>query len=340
MVEPPPPDAFNVLWLQAASCGGCTMSALAADGGGLARALGRFGIRLLWHPSLSEESGAEALAILEDCAAGRVRLDGLCVEGSVLLGPGGTGRFQMLSGSGKPMKDWIATLAARARHVVAVGSCAAFGGVPAAGTNPTDACGLHYSGWDLGGALGKGFRSAAGLPVVNVAGCAPHPGWVIETLAALALGDLSAGQLDALGRPRAYADHLAHHGCGRNEFYEFKASAARPSDRGCLMENLGCRATQAPGDCNIRRWNGYGSCTDGGYACINCTSPAFETPSGPFLETPKVAGIPVGLPVDMPKAWFVALAALSKSATPQRVRTNAHADHVIVPPARRPPKTP
>jgi len=340
VASPSPAGTFNVLWLQAASCGGCTMSALAADDTGLLRALERFGIRLLWHPSLSEESGAEALAILEDCATGRLRLDCLCVEGSVLLGPNGSGRFQMLSGSGKPVKDWIARLAAKAGHVVAVGSCAAFGGVPAAGHNPTDARGLHYSGWDVGGALGKGFRSASGLPVVNIAGCAPHPGWIVETLAALALGDLAADQLDALGRPRAYADHLAHHGCGRNEFYEFKASAARPSDRGCLMENLGCRATQAPGDCNIRRWNGYGSCTDGGYACINCTSPAFETPSGPFQETAKVAGIPVGLPVDMPKAWFVALAALSKSATPQRVRTNAHADHVIVPPARRPQKSP
>jgi uptake hydrogenase small subunit len=340
MTAPPSSDTYNVLWLQAASCGGCTMSALAADDVGLRRALERFGIRLLWHPSLSEESGAEALAIIDDCVTGRVRLDCLCVEGSVLLGPNGTGRFQVLSGTGRPVKDWIALLAPRAHHVVAVGSCAAYGGVPAAGHNPTDAQGLQYSGWDAGGALGKDFRSAADLPVVNVAGCAPHPGWVVETLAALALGDFGAEQLDALGRPRAYADHLAHHGCSRNEFYEFKASAARPSDRGCLMENLGCRATQAPGDCNIRRWNGYGSCTDGGYACINCTSPAFETPSGPFQETAKVAGIPVGLPVDMPKAWFVALAALSKSATPQRVRTNAHADHVIVPPARRPSKLP
>jgi len=36
----------------------------------------------------------------------------------------------------------------------------------------------------------------------------------------------------------------------------------------------------------------------------------------------------------MPKAWFVALAALSKSATPRRVRTNATADHILVPPSR------
>jgi ferredoxin hydrogenase small subunit len=334
----PTGSEFTLLWLQAGSCGGCTMSALSADDVGFGAVLARFGIRVLWHPSLSEESGTEAIAILDDVAEGRVPLDCLCVEGAVLDGPAGSGRFQMLSGTGRSMKDWILRLAARARHVVAIGSCAAFGGIPSAGNNPTDARGLQFQGWDEGGALGRGFRSGGGLPVINIAGCAPHPGWVTETLAALALGDFPAQRLDPLGRPRAIADHLAHHGCGRNEFYEFKASAAQPSDRGCLMENLGCRATQAPGDCNIRRWNGHGSCTDAGYACINCTSPGFETPSSPFMETAKLAGIPVGLPVDMPKAWFVALAALSKSATPKRVSTNAHSDHVLVPPAKRPPK--
>ena len=72
---------------------------------------------------------------------------------------------------------------------------------------------------------GTGFRSRAGLPVVNIAGCAPHPGWIAETLTALSLGALSADDLDPYGRPKFFADHLAHHGCSRNEFYEFKASA-------------------------------------------------------------------------------------------------------------------
>lgn len=324
---------FSILWLQAGSCGGCTMSMLAADDVGLTHALARFGIRLLWHPSLSEETGAEAVRILEDAAAGRVAVDALCVEGAALTGPDGSGRFQLMSGTGKPLTHWIKAIAAQARHVVAVGSCAAFGGIPAAESNVTGAVALQHG---AGGLLGPDFRARGGLPVVNVAGCAPHPGWLVETLAELALTDGCA--LDFLGRPRAFADHLAHHGCGRNEFYEFKASAARPSDRGCLMENLGCKATQAPGDCNIRRWNGHGSCTDAGYACINCTSPDFQDPGAPFTETAKVAGIPVGLPVDMPKAWFVALAALSKSATPKRVRANSHADHVVVPPARLPPR--
>jgi ferredoxin hydrogenase small subunit len=269
-----------------------------------------------------------AQALLERAAP----LDLLCVEGALLRGPAGSGRYQLLSGSGRPMSDWVRALAGRARHVVAVGSCAAYGGMSAAGANETDACGLQYAGEAKGGLLGPDFRSGSGLPVVNVAGCPTHPGWIVETLAALALGALSERDLDGLGRPRAFADQLVHHGCPRNEFYEFKASAEVPSDLGCLMENLGCVGTQAHGDCNTRAWNRFGSCIRGGFACIDCTRPGFESPGHPFAETPKTAGIPLALPTDMPKAWFVALAALSKSATPRRVRENARADHPVVPP--------
>ena len=186
-----------------------------------------------------------------------------------------------------------------------------------------------------GGLLGADFRAAGGLPVINVAGCPTHPGWVLDTLLALGLGSLAEGDLDEFGRPRFYADQLVHHGCSRNEFYEFKASAEKASDLGCLMEHMGCKGTQAHADCNLRPWNGQGSCTRGGYACISCTEPGFEEPGHPFAETPKVGGIPIGLPTDMPKAWFVALAALSKSATPKRVRANATEDHTVVTPASR-----
>lgn len=325
-------SGFNVLWLQGASCGGCTMAALEHGESGWFAALEAFGIQLLWHPSVSEATGDEATAIFDKIVSEQVPLHALLLEGSVLRGPNGTGRFNMLAGTGRSMLDWMMLLAPRADYVVAVGSCAAFGGIPAAGSNPTDASGLQYFDSEAGGVLGADFRSRKGQRVINVAGCAPHPGWIMETLAALALGDLVAEDLDIYARPKFYADHLAHHGCARNEFYEFKASAEALSERGCLMEHLGCKATQAVGDCNQRAWNGGGSCTHGGFACIACTSPGFETARN-YLETAKLAGIPVGLPLDMPKAWFVALAALSKSATPRRVRTNATADHVVVPPA-------
>ncbi|MCC2096082.1 MAG: HupU protein, partial [Hyphomicrobiales bacterium] len=304
---------MNVLWLQASGCGGCTMSLLCAEDPDVFSLLEVAGIRFLWHPALSLESGQEVLGILDSVLSGRAPLDVLCVEGAIARGPKGTGRYQMLPGTGRSMLWWCQQLAPLARHVVAVGTCAAYGGVTTAGGNPTDAVGLQYDGARKGGVLDENFASGSGLPVINVAGCPTHPDWVTETLMLLGGHALAATDLDVLGRPKFYAENLVHHGCPRNEFYEYKASARVLSDQGCMMENLGCVGTQAVGDCNIRPWNGQGSCTRGGYPCISCTSPEFEEPRHPFTETPKIAGIPVGLPSDMPKAWFMALASLSKA---------------------------
>jgi ferredoxin hydrogenase small subunit len=323
---------LNLLWLQSGGCGGCTLSLLNADCRNLFDTLADCGIHLLWHPSLSEQSAQEARKITDDCISGATRLDILCLEGAVLRGPHGSGGFHRSTG-GDPVMTLMEQLAGVAQHTVAVGSCAAFGGITSGGCNPTDACGLQFETDTPGGLLGKDYRAHGGLPVVNIAGCPTHPNWVIETLAALAAGLLSDASLDVLQRPRQYADHLVHHGCTRNEYYEFKASAHKPSDLGCLMENMGCKGTQAHADCNIRLWNGEGSCTRGGYACVSCTEPGFEEPGHPFAETPKFAGIPIALPTDMPKAWFLALASLSKSATPKRVKQNAETDHQVVTPA-------
>ena len=216
-----------------------------------------------------------------------------------------------------------------------MGTCAAFGGITSAGGNPAGAVGLQYDGALSGGALDPAFRAGSGRPVINVAGCPTHPGWVAETLLLLAEDRLSETDLDAFSRPRFYADHLVHHACPKNEYYEYKASARQLSELGCMMEHLGCVGTQAVGDCNIRPWNGEGSCTRGGYPCIACTSPEFEEPRHPFTETPTIAGIPVGLPSDMPKAWFMALASLSKAATPKRIDVNAHSDRIRMPPGQR-----
>jgi ferredoxin hydrogenase small subunit len=323
----------TLLWLQAGSCGGCTMSALEQGGAGFFAELQSLGLDLLWHPSLSEATGDEVLSIFARIESGAQNLDILCVEGSILRGPSGTGKFNRLSGAQRTLLDLSRALADKAETCVAIGSCAAFGGIPAAEPDPTDACGLQFDGAEPGGVLGAGWRSRSGLPVVNVAGCAPHPGWIFETLAALVSGDLGAADLDAFGRPLFFAGHLAHHGCSRNEFYEFKASARALSERGCLMEHLGCKATQAIGDCNQRAWNGGGSCTHAGFSCISCTSPGFES-ARDMQITPKIGGIPVGLPLDMPKAWFMTLAALSKSATPARVRQNAEADRIVINPKK------
>ena len=325
---------MKVLWLQSGGCGGCTQSLLCHEPRALFDELAGAGIEFVWHPALSLASDEAALGVLEDCAEGRRDFDVLCIEGAMLRGPKGSGRFHLMAGSGKPLTEWVQRLAARARWVFAIGSCTAWGGISATTPgNPLEACGLQYDVDTPGGLLGAGFVSGGGLPVVNIAGCPTHPGWIVDTLEKLAFDGLTAKDLDEFGRPLLYAEQLVHHGCPKNEFYEFKASAEKHSDLGCLMENLGCKGTQAHADCNTRPWNGAGSCLKGGFACIACTEPGFESPGHAFQETPKVAGIPIGLPTDMPKAWFVALAALSKSATPKRVRDNAVVDHTVIRPS-------
>ncbi|TJY60032.1 HupU protein [Sinimarinibacterium sp. CAU 1509] len=323
---------MKLLWLQSGGCGGCTLSLLCHDSPDLFGQLADAGIEIVWHPSLSEASADEVLELLGAYERGEQALDLLCVEGSMLRGPHGSGGYHRMAGSGRPLTDIVRNLAQRAKYVVAVGSCAAYGGITAAGSNLTDACGLQYDERQRGGLLDAGFISRGGMPVINIAGCPTHPGWVVDTLMSLAMGQLGPQDLDGVGRPRLYADRLVHHGCTRNEFYEFKASAVQPSHQGCLMEHMGCKGTRAHADCNTRLWNGQGSCLRGGFPCIACTEPGFEEPGHPLSQTPKIAGIPIGLPADMPKAWFVALGALSKSATPRRVRENAVSFRVEVPP--------
>jgi NiFe hydrogenase small subunit HydA len=326
---------FNVLWLQSGGCGGCSISLLNAESPDLLTRFKSADINILWHPSISEASMGEFIQLLNDILADKIHLDALCLEGSVMQGPNGTGRFHMLAGTGKSMISWLNELVEKADYTFAMGSCAAFGGITAAGNNPGEACGLQYDGNLSGGLLGSQWQSKKGLPVINVAGCPTHPDWVTDALMQLALGELTNKDLDELNRPRAYTDHLVHHGCARNEYYEYKASAETLGDIGCMMEHKGCLGTQARADCNTRLWNGSGSCLTGGYPCINCTAPAFEEPRQTFTETPKIAGIPIGLPTDMPKAWFVALASLSKAATPQRLKDNAVATHIVNPPGQK-----
>lgn len=237
---------MKVLWLQSGGCGGCTQSLLCHEPRPLFDELRDAGIEFVWHPALSEASGEEALTILEDCAAGRREFDVLCVEGALLRGPNGTGKFHLMAGNGRPLTEWVQRLAEQAKWVFAIGSCTAWGGFSASTPgNPLEACGLQYDTDTPGGLLGKGFLSRSGLPVVNIAGCPTHPGWIVDTLEKLAFDGLTASDLDEVGRPLLYAEQLVHHGCPRNEFYEFKASALKHSDLGCLMENLGCKGTQA-----------------------------------------------------------------------------------------------
>ncbi len=213
----------NLLWLQSGGCDGDTISFLNAEQPHVLTALKMLDINLLWHPFLSLEIGKEVETIFNKCISREIKLDVLIVEGAVICGPEGSGKYFLFNG--RLFKDWVVKLAEVSRHTIAIGTCAAFGGIVAAGANFIEATGLQFLRREKGGALGKDYVSGSGLPVVNVPGCPCHPDWIVETLMRLLMDKLGTEELDGFNRPKAFYKKLAHHGCPRNEFYEFKASA-------------------------------------------------------------------------------------------------------------------
>jgi len=309
-----------MLWLQATCCGGESTSLLNADQPDVLAGLRVLGVHLIGHSCFDGGWDERPLVkILEDSASGALPLDVLVVEGAVCRSPPLRGQ-----GDDRPLAEWLKLIAPRARFTVAVGTCASFGGVMVHGRNRAGVTGLQFLGTRAGGLLGEGYRSAGGLPVINVPGCPAHADWMFGTFLALLRGRLQASDLDRFNRHKVFYSHLAHHGCPRNEYYEFKSSADAYSQQGCLFENLGCKGTQCESDCNERLWLGRtGSCPRGGFPCLSCTSPSFPDGFSPFFETNKIGGIPTSLPLDVPKAWYVAISGLSKLACPERLRRNA-----------------
>jgi Ni,Fe-hydrogenase I small subunit len=202
MPTPMPSCAPTLLWIEAGSCSGESMALLGAEGPGrggddLLAFLERHGVRLLWHPSLSVESPADLLELVDAIVAGAQPLTLLCVEGSIIHGPGGSGRFDTFHE--RPKRDLIRLLCEHADYVLAMGTCAAYGGIPAAPPNPTESTGLQYTNEAKGGLLPAAWRSRAGLPVLNLAGCPVDATTMVRTMGAILEGELP--ELDRQNRP-------------------------------------------------------------------------------------------------------------------------------------------
>lgn len=259
-------DPVWLLWLAGASCDGCTMAVLGATTPGLEDILGGTlpdlpPIRLV-HPALALDSGAAYLAPLEQAAQGQLGPFVLVLEGSVLdESLAGAGSFSRLGwADGQPLTTaaWISRLAPHAEAVVAIGSCATWGGIPAAAGSPTGAMGLeNYLGCD--------FVSRGGLPIVNVPGCAPSGEGFLEVLVYLFLhltGRVPL-ELDAEHRPR-WLYHTTTHPTPPQTGYAplpLVAAAERPA--------VGCPIP-------TRGWmNRIGGCARVGGACIGCTARDF-----------------------------------------------------------------
>jgi len=305
--------SHTLFWLQCGGCGGDSMSLLDLESPDLAELLRQNEIRVLWHPSLSAAAPREYAELWDAILCGKQPLDVLCVEGAIVRGPGGTGMFD--TAGGRPKKDMVAELAERARYVVAVGTCAAYGGISARGE--IEATGMQFHRDERGGFLGKSFISAGGKPVVNLAGCPVHPEVVAATLSALVSG--MPLELDELGSPVALYGMRVHQGCTRNEYHEYRVEERGFGERGCLFFHMGCQGPLARGSCNKVLWNRRSSKTRVGVPCFGCTRPEFPQQS-PFFATRNIEGLPLELPDGLSRPHYLAYKTMAAAAAPERLK--------------------
>jgi hydrogenase small subunit len=269
-------------------------------------------IEVVWHPTLSVTEPARHQEDLDDLLAGRKPLDFFCVEGAVIRGPGGTGLFDTTMG--RPKKDLVAGLARRARFILAVGTCASYGGIGADGE--IEATGLQFLKEEKGGFLGAGFLTGGGLPVINLPGCPCHPDVTSGVLAMLSRGEVPT--LTEWNSPRDWYGLMVHQGCTRNEYHEYRVEEEDFGEKGCLFFHLGCHGPLAPGPCNKVLWNRRSSKTRAGVPCFGCTRPDFPQPYA-FFRTRNIEGIPLSLPKGVDRPHYLAYKGMAAAAAPKRL---------------------
>ena len=297
-LEPGPIPEVHAFWLAGMSCDGCSIAAVGAQSPSVEQlvsgAIPGLPKVILHHPVLATEAGEAFIGPYRLATQGKLGAPYVVIyEGSVanekIAGVHGgywsaMGANILPDGSHQPIPTayWLRDLAPGAAAVIAIGTCATWGGVPAAAGNVTGSMGvMDY--------LGKDFLSALGLPVINVPGCSPIGDNFTETVATVLMFLAGVGPLpafDALGRPEWMFTETVHRGCVRAGYYEEGIFAKKYGDRECLVE-LGCWGPVV--QCNMVSRGAIGSmggCMNTGGICIGCTMPGFPDAFAPFYKAP------------------------------------------------------
>jgi hydrogenase small subunit len=167
--------------------------------------------------------------------------------------------------------DMLKHVAASAGAIVAIGSCASWGGIPSADPNPTGASGIN--------------QILPGRVIVTLPGCPANPYILLGTLLQyVALGKLP--ELDELGRPKFAYGRTIHEHCPRRAHFDSGRFAEEFGDEGhrlgyCLYK-LGCKGPSTHASCSVLH---FCEVVDAwpiglGHPCFGCTeqATAFRVP--------------------------------------------------------------
>ncbi len=220
-------------------------------------------LSLEYHETLQAAAGHESDKQLEEAIEHFKGKYLLFVEGAIPMA--NDGRYGTIGASGETFHEHLMRMSKDAAAIVAVGTCATFGGIPAASPNPTGAVGVM----DL----------VKGKPIINIPACPANP----ANMVGVVLHYVLTGQipeLDSLLRPKFAFGYRIHDNCERRAHFDAGEFVEEWGDEGaknnwCLYK-VGCKGPMTFNNCSIVRYNEGTNWPIGvGRGCIGCSEPDF-----------------------------------------------------------------
>lgn len=271
---------YPIVWMQNSTCSGCSVSVINTIHPSikniiLEQVLPGHQLILSYHGTLMAATGSMSLETVRETAKKYQDKYVLIIEGAIPTRENGI--YGYIGEGKKPitMLDWTKLLAPHALVVLAVGTCASYGGISAAAPNPSGSMGTQ----DVFQML------KIETPVINIPGCPCHPDWFIGTVAKILLyGMPKEKELDQYGRLKLFYGRSVHNRCINRDYLDEGVFAENFGEEGCLLE-LGCKGPFTNADCPIRLWNGSVNwCIAAGSPCIGCTEKGFPDEHSPIYQ--------------------------------------------------------
>jgi NiFe hydrogenase small subunit HydA len=248
----------SVIWLHFQECTGCSESLLRSSHPTVSSLILDM-ISLDYHETLMAGSGHQAEKALHDAVQDNNGTYILVVEGAIPTKDNGI----YCKIAGVTARDSLVNAARGAVAVIAIGTCAGYGGIQSVGPNPTGAVGVRDIIKDK--------------PVINISGCPPNPYNFLSTVLYY-LTFKKLPELDQLGRPKFAYGRKIHENCERRAHFDAGRFATAFGDEGhslgyCLYK-LGCKGPATYANCSVVRFNDAGVWPVAvGHPCIGCTEP-------------------------------------------------------------------
>ena len=256
----------SVIWLHFQECTGCTETLLRASYPEITEVILET-VSLDYHETLFAAAGHQVEAALDAAVKANEGKFVCIVEGAIPTKDSGI----YCKIAGKTALQILNEVGNKAAAVIAIGSCASFGGLPQADPNPTGAVGVS--------------SIIKNKPVINLPGCPANPYNLLGVvLQYVTYGTLPA--LDTFARPIFAYGRTIHEDCPRRAHFDAGRFAKVFGDEGhrngyCLYE-LGCKGPVTYANCSTKHFCDVdGAWPIGiGAPCAGCTEQEhlFRTP--------------------------------------------------------------